>query len=283
MEEWRKFPVGKSVPSIIESGDTALRDGGLVAAGNWYAHAWRLGSAEASEKLRSLAPRLEELLDDSASGPAAGALLGGIHLMLNLSPGRAFSLLLRAAQADAPEAMHGLGFMLAEGVGVPADRAAANRWFRRGAELGDGFCAYSMALAARDGLGVPQDSAQFLKFLRMAAGCGIPEACALLADQHNAQDEEEDAFKWYLVAAQGGHVPAMWVVAARYEAGLGVAQDPVMAVRWLLEMMNRGNGDGFHEALRIARGMSADDIRRAGEMAGRTADAEAILSVVANP
>lgn len=46
----------------------------------------------------------------------------------------------------------------------------------------------------------------------------------------------------------------MWVVAARYEAGLGAPEDRFQAVRWLLQMMHRGNGDGFHEAMRIARG-----------------------------
>lgn len=51
-------------------------------------------------------------------------------------------------------------------------------------------------------------------------------------------------------------------------------------VRWLLQMMHRGNGDGFHEALRIARGMPMDDVRRAGESADRTDDAEAIVHVV---
>ncbi|MER6105312.1 hypothetical protein ABT115_24135 [Streptomyces sp. NPDC001832] len=53
-------------------------------------------------------------------------------------------------------------------------------------------------------------------------------------------------------------------------------------MRWLLQMMHRGNGDGFHEAMRIARGISADEVRMAGELADRTADAEAILKVVWN-
>jgi hypothetical protein len=39
----------------------------------------------------------------------------------------------------------------------------------------------------------------------------------------------------------------MWVVAARYEAGLGTAEEKVQADRWLLQMMHRTNGDGFHE------------------------------------
>lgn len=62
----------------------------------------------------------------------------------------------------------------------------------------------------------------------------------------------------------------MWVVAARYEAGLGTAEDKVQAVRWLLQMMHRRNGDGFHEALRIARGVPMDDVRR-GPGSWRTA------------
>ncbi|MEU1653569.1 tetratricopeptide repeat protein [Streptomyces pristinaespiralis] len=222
------------------------------------------------------------MLDDPAEGAGANALLGGIHLAFDTQHERALSLFRRAALSGDPQGMRGLGFMLAEGMGTTANRAEANEWFQRGAELGDGYCAYNMALASREGLGMRRNAKEFLAYLRQAADAGVPEACALLADQYNARDEEEDAFGWYLTAAQAGHVPAMWVVAARYEAGLGTGEDKVQAVRWLLQMMHRGNGDGFHEALRIARGMSADDVRRAGELADRTPDAEAILHVVGN-
>ncbi|MFF4231329.1 tetratricopeptide repeat protein [Streptomyces sp. NPDC001820] len=280
MEERRGFPFGDSVSSIIARGEAALEGGDPVAAGNWFVHAFRLGSGAARVHLEQIAPVLERLLDDPREAAGASALLGGMHLISDTQHERALALFRQAAEAGAPDGMRGLGFMLAEGVGTTANRAEANGWFRRGAELGDGYCAYNMALAARDGLGMRRNAKGFLAYLHQAADYGIPEACALLADQYNSRDEEEDAFTWYLVAAQGGHVPAMWVVAARYEAGLGTAEDGVQAVRWLLQMMHRGNGDGFHEALRIARGMPADDVRRAGELADRTADADAILHVV---
>lgn len=280
MEERRGFPVGDSVSSIIARGETSLEEGDPVAAGNWFMHAFRLGSESARSHLERLIPALERLLNDQREGASASALLGGIYIALETQHERALALFRHAAESGAPDGMRGLGFMLAEGIGTTTNRAEANEWFRRGAELGDGYCAYNMALAARDGLGRYRNAKDFLTYLHQAADSCIPEACALLADQYNARDEEEDAFKWYLVAAQGGHVPAMWVVAARYEAGLGTAEDRVQAVRWLLQMMHRGNGDGFHEALRIARSMPADDVTRAGELAERTADADAILHVV---
>jgi uncharacterized protein len=282
MEERRGFPAGDSVSSIIERGEAALEVGDPVAAGNWFVHAFRLGSGGAKARLEQIAPVLERLLDDPREGAGASALLGGIHLISGTQHERAFALFRQAAESGAPDGMRGLGFMLAEGMGTTANRTEANEWFRRGAELGDGYCACNMALAARDGLGMRRNARDFLASLRQAADAGVPEACALLADQYNARDEEEDAFRWYLTAAQAGHVPAMWVVAARYAAGLGTAEDRVQAVRWLLQMMHRGNGDGFHEALRIARGMPAEDVRTAGELADRTADAEAILHVVGN-
>lgn len=280
MQERRGFPVGDSVSVIIKRAENALESGDAVAAGNSFVHAFRLGSEAAGVRLKKIIPMLEPLLDDPLQGPGAGALLGGILLMSDARHERAFSLFREAAESGAPDGMRGLGFMLTEGIGTEPNRTEANKWFRRGAELGDGYCAYNMALAARDGLGMRRSAKEFLTYLHQAAEWGVPEACALLADQYNARDEEEDAFKWYLVAALGGHVPAMWVVAARYEGGLGTAEDKVQAVRWLLQMMHRGNGDGFHEALRIARGMPMDDVRRAGELADRTADAEAIVHVV---
>lgn len=47
--------------------------------------------------------------------------------------------------------------------------------------------------------------------------------------------KEEQAFKWYLSAAEQGHIPAAREVGNAYLQGIGVAQDFEQAHRWLLK------------------------------------------------
>ncbi|MDO0914313.1 hypothetical protein QQM39_26830 [Streptomyces sp. DT2A-34] len=43
---------------------------------------------------------------------------------------------------------------------------------------------------------------------------------------------------------------------------------------------NAGNADGLHEAITVARGLTDEEIRRAGELAGCLGEAEAMVGTV---
>jgi hypothetical protein len=62
---------------------------------------------------------------------------------------------------------------------------------------------------------------------------------------------------------------------------MGTEPDPVQAVRWFLGMLDRGNGDGVHDAIELAKhGMTDEQIRDAGRLATRPVEAEALIAVV---
>ncbi|WP_369240797.1 hypothetical protein AB5J56_40760 [Streptomyces sp. R21] len=47
---------------------------------------------------------------------------------------------------------------------------------------------------------------------------------------------------------------------------------------WFLAMLDRGNGDGIHEAIQLVKqGMTDEPIRTAGQLAGRPSEAETLI------
>lgn len=72
-----------------------------------------------------------------------------------------------------------------------------------------------------------------------------PEAAFRLGDVYEAgaivDENLEEAAKWYLIAAEGGHAKAQFAMAAFYQAGAGVAQSDEKAAFWFRQCAQRGN------------------------------------------
>jgi TPR repeat protein len=273
---WRDFPVGMSTTKMVALADAALAEGDVIAAGNWLIHAKRLGSAGSEVKLNGLVPELERLIQ-AGDGDAA-ALLAGILLGDGSDPNRAMQLFGQAADAGVAEGKRGLGFVLLHGIGAEKDPEAANQLFLEAAGMGDGYAAFNLACNIYNGNGIARDGSEYWRWLRFASGRGIPEACALLGDSLYAQKKPEEALPWFVAAADSGHAPAMFAAASMFRDGDGTSADNVQAVRWFLTMLDRGNGDGIHEAIQLAPQMSVEEIREAGRLSGHEADAELLIS-----
>ena len=108
-------------------------------------------------------------------------------------------LIQQANQGDAI-AQYTLGVMYATGQGVPQDSAQAVKWLRLAADQGDAWAQYNLGYMYDIGQGVPQDYTQALKWLRLAADQGNALA------QHN--------------------------LGLMYAKGLGVPQDYAQALKW---------------------------------------------------
>ncbi len=179
-----------------------------------------------------------------------------------------------ADQGDA-KAQSNLGYMYAKGQGVPQDSAEAVMWFRRAADQGDAEAQIQLGLmyengqAAYDrgnytqalrlwrpladqgdakaqfnlgymyakGQGVPQDSAEAIKWFHRAADQGDAEAQSNLglmyASGHGVPRDSAKAAKWFRRAADQGYAKAQSILGLMYENGEGVPQDYVQAYKWL--------------------------------------------------
>ncbi|MFJ9809409.1 tetratricopeptide repeat protein [Streptomyces sp. NPDC101158] len=260
---------------LIRLAEAARSRDDVVAAGNWYFHAKRRGVQEVMEAISALLPELEQV---AAEGNAdAKALIGAALLDRGQDLGRAALLFAEAADLGVVEGKRELGFMLTNGIGMARDPERANSLFLSAAESGDGYAAFNLAANYYNGVGVGRNFRQFSRWLQKAAELGIPEACAVLADQMSEKGKEEEALELYVRAAESGHAPAMFAAGTRYRDGVGCEADPVQAVRWFLAMLDRGNGDGIHEAISLVSSMTTEQVIAAGRMAGRESEAQLLL------
>jgi hypothetical protein len=69
-----------------------------------------------------------------------------------------------------------LGYAYADGIGVPKDRAEAVRWWRKAADQGNAEAQNSLGVAYASGEGVPQDFSEAVLWYRRAADQGDPAA-----------------------------------------------------------------------------------------------------------
>jgi uncharacterized protein len=83
---------------------------------------------------------------------------------------------------------------------------------------------------------VPQDDAEALKWLRLAAAQGEAEAQHnlgnLYAEGRGVPQDYAEASKWFQLAAAQGHAWAQAILGGMYASGEGIPQDYVQAYKW---------------------------------------------------
>ena len=130
------------------------------------------------------------------------------------------------------------------GTGVEPNAQKAMEWFRKSAENSEPRALYQMALFYRDGIGIEADAAHaqelFSKalagFLRLEGKTPSAQIkykiAGLYARGDGTVQDSEQAFRWYLAAAENGHPHAAYCAAKAYESGNGTVQDEQSAVKW---------------------------------------------------
>ena len=80
-----------------------------------------------------------------------------------------------AKQGDVT-AQYNLGVMYGEGVGVPENESEAVKWFRKAADQGYADAQYNLGLMYDNGEGVPENESEAVKWYRKAADQGHASA-----------------------------------------------------------------------------------------------------------
>jgi uncharacterized protein len=149
---------------------------------------------------------------------------------------KALPQLRELAGAEDPVAMDYLGWVLADGLGLPPDRTEAVTWFRKAAALGSALAMNNLGTAYYNGYGVDQDQTEAVRWFQKAAELGNALAMNNLGTAydsgHGAPRDRVQAAKWYRKAAELGNVTAMNLLGHAYERGQGVPQDQNEAVKW---------------------------------------------------
>jgi TPR repeat protein len=98
------------------------------------------------------------------------------------------------------------------------------RWFLSVAEIGDGDVLLNVAnifTAVQDG-GLPQDSAEAVRWYLLAADKGNEEALCFIGKMYETGDgvdqDFSEAMRWYQLAAERGNAGAMFNIGMMYTA-----------------------------------------------------------------
>ncbi len=139
------------------------------------------------------------------------------------------------------------------------------------AEAGNADGQFGMGLLYANGFGVPLDDDQALKWYLLAAAQSHAEAqcniAVMYANGWGVPQSDEEAFKWYSLAADQGVTPAQIGVAKMYSGGFGVAQDRVQAHKWFTIAAELGDFNAASKRDYLADRLSADELAEANRLA----------------
>lgn len=129
-----------------------------------------------------------------------------------------------------------LGDYYYDGIGVPRDKKQAVKWLRLAAEQKDLSPKWaSLAEMRWSGLALFDDKMS-LEFSRFRAERGEPDAQYMLGLRYSEGDgvseDDREAVKWYRLAAEQGHALAQCNLGFYYSNGQGVLEDYVEAYAW---------------------------------------------------
>ena len=152
---------------------------------------------------------------------------------------------IKAEKGIAP-AQANLGFLYANGYGVPKDEAEAVKWYRKAADQGYANAQSNLGIMYLLGRGVAKDESEAVKWYRKAADQGDASAQYNLGLMYangrgGVPKDAVEAVKWYRKAADQGNASAQSNLGSSYALGNGVVKDELEAYKWSLLAGAQGN------------------------------------------
>jgi TPR repeat protein len=159
---------------------------------------------------------------------AYGAFQRGLYLT-------AFAIALRRAEQGEATAQTLVGYLFANGLGVPRNFEEAATWYRLAADGGDAGAMVELANLHAIGMGVERDPAKARSLLETALAGGRPEAAyglgLIYLDPQNPGADKAKAADLFRTAADAGSIDAQYALATMLMEGAGVAPDLREAAR----------------------------------------------------
>lgn len=136
-----------------------------------------------------------------------------------------------AAESGDADSQYGMGLLYSEGIVVPMDDTQALKWFGLAAEQGHGEAQYKLGVMHANGWGVPMS--------------------------------ETEAMNWYERAADNGVTAAQVSLGTMYQNGFSVEQDKIEALKWFSVAVKLGDEDARVHQEYLAERMPAEELAKA--------------------
>ena len=153
-----------------------------------------------------------------------------------LTPEQHFAAMLKTADLGDADAQANLGWMYANGTGVPRDASKAVELYQKAAAQGNAGAQANLGWMYESGTGVPKDATKAVEWYQKAAAQGDVDAQKSLGWLYffgiDVPKDAIKAFEWYQKAAAQGDALAQSTVGKSYAYGYGPPKDMVLAYAW---------------------------------------------------
>ncbi|MVA98512.1 sel1 repeat family protein [Nitratireductor sp. CAU 1489] len=177
---------------------------------------------------------------DKQSDPAFGAYQRGLYIT-------AYNLALPRAEDGDPAAQALVAEILARGLGLPRDPAAAARWYGEAAKAGIAEAQFQYALVLSDGKYAGPDPDRAFELMKAAADAGNRLAmfnfAQMLINREGGEAGLAKAVSYYEKAAEAGLPDAQYAMAQLYANGVGGRPRDEARAREYLVLAARQNYD----------------------------------------
>ena len=145
-----------------------------------------------------------------------------------------------------------------DGIAVPPNYEEALKWLRKAAEQGNAHAQYLLGAVYYRGEYVSQNYAEAVQWFHRAATQGHVEAKALLGDCYcsgfGVSKNDTEAMRWYREAAEQGHANAQVSLGVFYFNGVGVRENKTEAVKWFRKAAEQGHENAIDFLRKIESG-----------------------------
>lgn len=154
---------------------------------------------------------------------------------INISAENLQLLQAKAAQGD-ERAQETLGWIYANGLGLPEDYTKAKQWYEKAATQGNATAQAALGLLYSQGQGMPKDYTKARQWFEKAAAQGDAQARLALglyfATGTGVPQDYGKARQWFEQAASQENPQAQFYLGGLYYDGHGVPKDIVRAYMW---------------------------------------------------
>jgi TPR repeat protein len=131
-------------------------------------------------------------------------------------------------------------------LGLVRSAKRAIKLWENAVELGDTTALYNLGNCCANGDGVKLNLKKAMNFYRMASDRGDPVSQNALGVRLFAQDNFEEAFRYFHLSAEQGFTKAELNIGQCFQDGKGVEANLEEAKQWYVRAADKGNEDAKH-------------------------------------
>lgn len=189
-----------------------------------------------------------------AQAPAVRQSTG--NPLIDALPASVGPALRQALASNEPAAEYELGVRYAEGRGVPQSSAEALRWIERAAKAGFAPAQFRLAAMSEKGDGLKKDAQAARRHYLAAAEKGHAKAmhnlAVLYAEGMDGKPEYKAAAQWFRKAAMHGVTDSQYNLAILYARGIGVQANLAESYRWFSLAASSGDSEATKKRDEVA-------------------------------